>query len=42
MTETAVSIEQQRQMLQERNNSWQQSSRNLRLYEMEKAIFRAD
>lgn len=40
MTETAVSIEQQRQMLQERNNSWQQSSRQLAtLQKMEKTPY---
>ena len=40
MTETAVSIEQQRQMLQERNNSWQQSSRQLEtLQKMEKTPY---
>ena len=40
MTETAVSIEQQRQMLQERNHSWQQSSRQLAtLQKMEKTPY---
>ncbi|MEJ1320155.1 RNA polymerase recycling motor HelD [Latilactobacillus sakei] len=40
MTETAVSIEQRRQMLQERNHSWQQSSRQLEtLQKMEKTPY---